>query len=142
MYEPLFKLEMIDDQTATLHMKDLHARAISVDKDKGISILNIHAHLIGDDATQCVEVLPHISWMGIQEEPVCIIQAEHSSTCSSLSADRALMPQSHRTGGLSRHWGIRSRSLAAPYHDGDVPAAVYRYLPERPCRHDCLYSLA
>ena len=70
MYEPLFKLEMIDDQTATLHMKDLHARAIPVDEDKGIPILNIKTHLIGNYAAQCVEALPHIGRMRIQEEPV------------------------------------------------------------------------
>ena len=70
MYEPLLKLEMIDDQTATLHMKDLHTRAIPVDEDKGIPILNIKTHLIGNYAAQCVEALPHIGRMRIQEEPV------------------------------------------------------------------------
>ena len=70
MYEPLFKLEMIDDQAATLHMKNLHTHTIPVDEDKGIPILNIKTHLVCDDSAQCVEALPHICRMRIQEEPV------------------------------------------------------------------------
>ena len=70
MYEPLFKLEMIDDQTATLHMKDLHTRTIPVDEDKGIPVLNIKTHLVCDDSAQCIEALPHIGRMRIQEEPI------------------------------------------------------------------------
>lgn len=68
---------MIDDQTATFHMKDLHACARLVDEDERVTILHVKAHLVGDDAAQRVEILAHIRRMRIQEEPVGVCQAKH-----------------------------------------------------------------
>lgn len=77
MYEAAFKLQMIDDQTAAFHMKDLHACARLVDEDERVTVLHVEAHLVGDDAAQHVETLAHVRRMRIQEEPVGICQAEH-----------------------------------------------------------------
>lgn len=77
MYETAFKLQMIDNQTATFHMKDLHACARLVDEDERIAVLHIETHLVGDDAAQRVETLAHVRRMRIQEEPVGVCQAEH-----------------------------------------------------------------
>ena len=77
MYEAAFKLQMIDDQTAAFHMKDLHACARLVDKDECVAVLHVEAHLVGDDAAQRVETLAHVRRMRIQEEPVGVCQAEH-----------------------------------------------------------------
>jgi len=51
-------------------MQNLHARARPVDEDERVAVLDIHPHLIRDDAAQGVKALPHIRRMGIQEEPV------------------------------------------------------------------------
>ena len=78
MYEAAFKLQMIDDQTAAFHMKDLHACARHVDEDEHADILQVETHLVGDDAAQRVEVLAYVRRMRIQEEPVVgVRQAEH-----------------------------------------------------------------
>ena len=77
MYEAAFKLQMIDDQTAAFHMKDLHACAHLVDEDEHVDVLHVEAHLVGDDTAQRVEALAHVRRMRIQEEPVGVRQAEH-----------------------------------------------------------------
>lgn len=75
MYEAAFKLQMIDDQTAAFHMKDLHACARLVDEDERVAVLHVVTHLVGDDAAQRVEALAHVRRMRIQEEPVGVRQA-------------------------------------------------------------------
>lgn len=65
MYEAAFKLQMIDDQTAAFHMKDLHARARLVDEDERVAVLHVEAHLVGDDTAQRVEALAHVRRMRI-----------------------------------------------------------------------------
>lgn len=90
-----FKLEMIYHQTATLNMKDLHACTVPVDEDECIPILDIATHLVCNDAAQCVEALPHISRMRIQEEPVGVVKTEHGYLViisSWPSADAAISP--------------------------------------------------
>ena len=77
MYEAAFKLQMIDDKTAAFHMKDLHARSRLVDEDERAAVLHVESNLVGDEAAQCVESLAHVRRMRIQEEPVCVRQAEH-----------------------------------------------------------------
>lgn len=77
MYEAAFQLQMIYDQTAVFHMKDLHARARLVDEDERVAVLYVEPHLVCDDAAQRVETLPHVRRMRIQEEPVGIRQAEY-----------------------------------------------------------------
>ena len=77
MYEAAFKLQVIDDQTAAFHMKDLHARARLVDEDERIAVLHVEPHLVGDDAAQRLEALAHVRRMRIQEEPVGVRKAEH-----------------------------------------------------------------
>lgn len=77
MYEAAFKLQMIDDQTAAFHMKDLHACARLVDDDERVAVLHVETHLVGDDAAQRVEALAHVRRMRIQEEPVGVCKAKH-----------------------------------------------------------------
>lgn len=43
MYEAAFKLQMIDDQTAAFHMKDLHACARLVVEDERVAVLHVEA---------------------------------------------------------------------------------------------------
>lgn len=73
----LFKLEIVDDQTAALHMEDLHGRTGLVDKDEGVAVLDVAPHLVGHDAAERVEALAHIRGVRVQEEAVAVIQAEH-----------------------------------------------------------------
>lgn len=77
MYEAAFKLQMIDDQTAAFHMKDLHACARHVDEDEHAVVLHVETHLVGDDTAQRVEAIAHVRRMRIQEEPVGVCHAEH-----------------------------------------------------------------
>ncbi len=77
MYEDAFQLQMIDDQTAAFHMKDLHACARLVDEDERVSVLYVETHLVCDDAAQRVESLAHVRRMQIQEESVGVCKAEH-----------------------------------------------------------------
>lgn len=86
-----FKLEMVYHQTTAFDMQDLHARAIAVDEDERISVLDIAAHLIGDYTAQGIEALSHIRRMRIQEEPVGVVKTEHGylfiiSNCPSVEA--------------------------------------------------------
>lgn len=76
MYEAAFQLQIIDDQTAAFHMKDLHACARLVDEDERVSVLHVEPHLVCDDAAQRVEALAHIRRMRIQEEPVGVCKAK------------------------------------------------------------------
>lgn len=77
MYEAAFQLQMIDDQTAAFHMKDLYACARLVDEDERVSVLYVETHLACDDAAQRVETLQHVRRMRIQEESVGVCKAEH-----------------------------------------------------------------
>lgn len=69
-YSTLFQLHVIDDQTATFHVQDLHAVAVAVHKDEGITVT--HAHAVGHDTAQGVEALAHVRGVRIQEEAVCV----------------------------------------------------------------------
>lgn len=77
MDEPTLKLETVDHQTTALHMQDFHARTWLVDEDESITVLDVAVHLVRDYAAERVEALAHVGWMRIQEEPVCVIEAEH-----------------------------------------------------------------
>lgn len=69
-YGALFQLHVIDDQPATLHVQDLHAVAVAVHKDEGITVTHVHAHAVGHDTAQGVEALAHVRGVRIQEEAV------------------------------------------------------------------------
>lgn len=58
-------------------MENLYIRQIPVQEDEGIPFPDIHPHLILDDPAQGIEALPHVRGIGIEEEPVGVIQAEH-----------------------------------------------------------------
>ena len=97
MYEAAFQLQMIYDQTAVFHMKDLHARARLVDEDERVAVLYVETHLVCDDAAQRVETLPHVRRMRIQEELLVYVRLNISyrpiviswpSVCAEISPDR------------------------------------------------------
>lgn len=69
-YSPLFQLHVVDDQPAALHVQDLHAVAVAVHKDEGITVTHVHAHAVGHDTAQGVEALAHVRGVRIQEEAV------------------------------------------------------------------------
>lgn len=71
------KLEVIDDQAAALHMKDLHRSAGLVDEDERVAVLNVASHLVGDDAAERVEALAHVRGMRVQVEAVAVAETEH-----------------------------------------------------------------
>ena len=71
------QFEVVDDQPATLHMKDLHRRARLVDEDERVTVLHVAPHLIADDTAERIEALSHVGGMRVQVEAVAVTQAEH-----------------------------------------------------------------
>ena len=75
---PRFQLQVIDDQTTTLHVQNLHAGAESVYEDEHLAILHIAMHQVGHHPAKGIETLPHIR--GIRVEIILhgCCQAEHT----------------------------------------------------------------
>jgi len=61
-----FELHVINNQSAAFHVQDLHARAVSVNKNENIAVLHIAPHLVGHHTAEGVETATHVGGMGIQ----------------------------------------------------------------------------
>ena len=68
---------MVDDQTATFHVQDLHAGTGPVNEDEYIAVLHVAVHQIGHNPAQGVETLPHVRGVRVDVIIHRGCQAEH-----------------------------------------------------------------
>lgn len=73
----MLQLHVVDHQATELHVQYLHAGEGAVDEDEGITLLDVLAHLILDDATQGIKTLSHISRIRVEVERIGIAECEH-----------------------------------------------------------------
>lgn len=59
-------------------MQYLHAGEGTVDKDEGVTLLDVLAHLILDDAAQGIKALSHIRRIRVEVKRIGIAECEHT----------------------------------------------------------------
>lgn len=69
-------------------MEDLHTVAGRIDKDKHVSLAQVHPHPVRDFAAQAVEPQVHVYVTVVEPVPVAGIKAEHCSLISVLEDGR------------------------------------------------------
>ena len=115
-------------------MQDLHARAWLVYKYERITVLDVAVHLVRDDAAESIETLAHVRRMWVQEEPVCVIKAEHPLPAENDELAKYLRVDVAREPNLHAVWidnlaerldttGIATNKTIAT-QDGDLAAPI------------------
>ncbi len=63
-------------------VEDTHPVAGRVDKDKHVSVVEVHPHTVRDDAAQTIEPKAHVYGTVVDPVPMAVVKAEHCSLIS------------------------------------------------------------
>lgn len=78
----LLKFQVIDNQTAVLHVQGFKGGAPAVDEQVHVPVAHLLLHMVAHQAAQCVKALSHVTGIRIQPVAHRVVQVKHGFDAS------------------------------------------------------------